>query len=103
MKFVIHCKSCNLKNIIFREELRGISRGKDAKDVNWSSVASSAIIEVTEKPEPIKISLSDVISRIKKPVKTVIVKNNNNEVEKNSKWFLYRTFYVGIIAVTFCV
>lgn len=69
-----------------REELRGISRGKDAKDVDWASVAASVVIEVTEKPQPIKISLSDVLSKVKKPVKTVIVRNNNAAIfDKNSK------------------
>lgn len=70
-----------------REELRGISRGKDAKDVDWASVAGTVLIEVTEKPEPIKISLADVIAKVKKPTKTLIRKNNNNAlvVDKSSK------------------
>lgn len=70
-----------------REELRGISRGKDAKDVDWAQVAGTVVIEVTEKPQPIKISLSDVLSKVKKPTKTIIIKNNNAlTVDKNSKY-----------------
>lgn len=65
---------------LYREELRGISRGKDAKDVDWASVASSVVVEVTEKPQPIKISLSDVLSRVKKPTKNIVIKNNNAAV-----------------------
>lgn len=39
--------SCYLLSIrtfsLFREELRGISRGKNAKDVDWSKVAASIV------------------------------------------------------------
>lgn len=35
-------KILTLRKIYFnREELRGVSRGKDAKDVDWSKVAAS--------------------------------------------------------------
>ncbi|KPJ08355.1 putative chitinase 3 [Papilio machaon] len=68
-----------------REELRGISRGKDAKDVDWSTVAESVVIDVTEKPQPIKISLSDVLSKAKKPTKTIIVKNANSPLADKNK------------------
>lgn len=80
---------------IFREELRGISRGKDAKDVDWASVAESVVIEEeTEKPEPIKISLSDVLKGVKKPTKTRIVKNKNAvETDKNSELYLIICFF----------
>lgn len=70
----------------FREELRGISRGKDAKDVDWSEVAGSVVIEETEKPEPIKISLSDVLQRVKKPHKTKHIIKSNAALDKNSKF-----------------
>ncbi|XP_072932280.1 probable chitinase 10 [Epargyreus clarus] len=71
-----------------REELRGISRGKDAKDVDWSSVAASVVVEVTEKPQPIKISLTDVLSKVKKPTRTLVIKNPtiaNALVDKNKR------------------
>lgn len=29
--------------LIYREELRGVSRGKDVKDVDWSKVAASLV------------------------------------------------------------
>ena len=86
----INCKDILKFFIHFREELRGISRGKDAKDIDWASVASNALVEITEKPEPIKISLSDVIKRVKKPTKSVIIKNNNNGAsDKNSKLLVF--------------
>lgn len=88
---------------IFREELRGISRGKDAKDVDWASVAESVVIEEeTEKPEPIKISLSDVLKGVKKPTKTRIVKNKNAvETDKNSELHLIICFFY-LVRRTIC-
>lgn len=49
----------------FREELRGISRGKDAKDMDWQTIAGPTETEddeeeeVEEKPKPVKISVSE--------------------------------------------
>ncbi|KAJ8898044.1 hypothetical protein PR048_003404 [Dryococelus australis] len=48
-----------------REELRGVSRGKNVKDVDWSKVANSIVVEVTTKPAPIKISVSEVLKRVR--------------------------------------
>ncbi|XP_044731929.1 chitotriosidase-1 [Chrysoperla carnea] len=66
-----------------REELRGISRGKNAKDVDWQEVAGAIEIEVTEKPQPIKISVSEVLNRVRKPTKHIVLKQSTQEVEKN--------------------
>lgn len=50
-----------------REELRGISRGKDAKDVDWTKVAATLeeVEEEIEKPAPIKISATELINKVK--------------------------------------
>ncbi|KDR16263.1 probable chitinase 10 isoform X3 [Zootermopsis nevadensis] len=48
-----------------REELRGIPRADNAKDVDWSRVANSISIETTTKPPPIKISVSEVLKRVR--------------------------------------
>lgn len=61
-------------SINFREELRGISRGKDTKDIDWAKVAGGIEDEeeeeeVVEKLAPIKISPSEVLKRIRKPGK----------------------------------
>ncbi|XP_001604515.2 probable chitinase 10 [Nasonia vitripennis] len=49
-----------------REELRGISRGSNSKDVDWSAVASTITEVAVKKPEPYKISVSEVLSKAKK-------------------------------------
>lgn len=69
-----------------REELLGISRGKDAKDVDWSEVAATfddVEDEEDEKPEPIKISVSEVLQKVRK-TKTK-VKSGLANIEKNSR------------------
>ncbi|XP_063216325.1 probable chitinase 10 [Bacillus rossius redtenbacheri] len=53
-----------------REELRGISRGKNAKDVDWSKVANTIVVEASTKPAPIKISVSEVLKRVRPSSKT---------------------------------
>lgn len=58
-----------------REELRGISRGKDVKDIDWQTIAGPSETEdedeedeeVIEKPKPVKISVSEVLKRAGKP------------------------------------
>lgn len=59
-----------------REELRGVSRGKDAKDIDWSKVAATFddIEEEEEKPEPISIPVSEVLNKVKKPGKANRIK-----------------------------
>ena len=58
-----------------REELRGVSRGSNAKDVDWSAVASTITEVAIKKPEPYKISVSEVLSKAKKakPVSHLVV------------------------------
>jgi hypothetical protein len=50
-------------HLSFREELGGLPRANNAKDVDWSKVANSISIETTTKPQPIKISVSEVLKR----------------------------------------
>jgi chitinase len=52
-----------------REELRGISRGSNSKDVDWSAVASTITEVAVKKPEPYKISVSEVLNKAKKVAK----------------------------------
>lgn len=53
--------------------MRGISRGKDAKDVDWQAIAGASESdeedeeEVVEKPKPVKIAVSEVLKRAGKP------------------------------------
>lgn len=91
-----------------REELRGVSRGKDAKDVDWSKVASTfddlpvrifescdkvlnsrfntIIYILQEKPEPIKIDVNELLDKLQKPSKKVNkVKNGLATVDYKSK------------------
>ena len=49
-----------------REELRGISRGSNAKDVDWSAVATTITEVAVKKPEAYKISISEVLNKAKK-------------------------------------
>lgn len=50
----------------FREELRGIKRGPNAQDVDWSKVAGSVSTTQLAKPVAIKIPVSDVLTRLNK-------------------------------------
>ncbi|KAJ3624357.1 hypothetical protein MTP99_017991 [Tenebrio molitor] len=63
-----------------REELRGISRGKNAKDMDWQKIAGAIEEEddedVIEKPSPIKISVQEVLNRVRKPTKKLHLKNS---------------------------
>ncbi|KAK9883780.1 hypothetical protein WA026_001972 [Henosepilachna vigintioctopunctata] len=77
-----------------REELRGISRGKDTKDVDWATVAGGIEDEeeeVVEKPKPIKISPSEIIHRIKKPGKKSSGKSAINKKIRKPQVFCYLT------------
>lgn len=71
---------------MYREELRGISRGKNAKDVDWFKIAGAVEVEVIEKPAPAKIAVSEVLNRVRKPTKQIILKNQA-AIDKNSKCF----------------
>ncbi|XP_065157272.1 probable chitinase 10 isoform X2 [Atheta coriaria] len=68
-----------------REELRGISRGKGAKDVDWLEVAGTIEEEEEiEKPAAVKVPVSDVINRIRKPNKKVVHKGSL-ALDKNTR------------------
>ncbi|XP_063916520.1 probable chitinase 10 [Zophobas morio] len=63
-----------------REELRGISRGKNAKDMDWQKIAGAVEEEdedVIEKPAPVKISVQEVLNRVRKPTKKLHLKNSS--------------------------
>ncbi|KAL1130578.1 hypothetical protein AAG570_011824, partial [Ranatra chinensis] len=53
-----------------REELLGVKRGPNAKDVDWSSVAGKPPVQPT-KPSPIKIPVSDILSKLNRVTPTV--------------------------------
>jgi len=53
----------------------GIPRENNAKDVDWSKVANTVIEEEPEKPEPVKIDVSELLNKHKKPTKTKIIQN----------------------------
>lgn len=73
-----------ITSLISREELLGVSRGKNAKDVDWATVAGGELEEeVVEKPTPVKISPSEVV-RVRKPHKKLISKSSG-AVNKNSR------------------
>lgn len=52
-----------VRHCVRREELRGVKRGKE--DVDWSKVANTITAETIAKPSPIKISVSEVLSKVK--------------------------------------
>jgi len=58
-----------------REELMGISRGSNAKDIDWSAVATTITETIVKKPEPHKISVSEVLNKSKKLQKSTLVIN----------------------------
>ncbi|CAH1985065.1 unnamed protein product [Acanthoscelides obtectus] len=68
-----------------REELRGISRGKDAKDMDWETIAGPTEEELAEEEEEAelkkstKIDVAQVLKRVRKPS---IKKSNKNSLLK---------------------
>ncbi|KAK6643069.1 hypothetical protein RUM43_004572 [Polyplax serrata] len=75
-----------------REELLGIPRENNAKDVDWSKVAKTVTEVAIEKPEAIKIDVSDILSRYKKPTKTKIVEEVvTSSNERDPQVFCYMT------------
>nr|AUM84818.1 chitinase-like protein 7 [Lutzomyia longipalpis] len=70
-----------------REELRGIKRAKDEKDVDWSKVAATFDDEPVEqqKPLPIKIPVSELLDKVRKPSKINKIKHGLATVDKHSR------------------
>ncbi|XP_036337628.1 probable chitinase 10 [Rhagoletis pomonella] len=69
-----------------REELLGISRGKEAKDVNWTAVAVTyEDLDEEDKPEPIKIDVEEVLSKVRKPAKKQRIKSGLLAKEQNTR------------------
>lgn len=67
--------------------MRGVSRGKDAKDVDWTKVApppdedeeEQEDEEVIEKPKPIKIDATELLNRVRKPGKKISLKSKTSK------------------------
>lgn len=73
--------------MIFREELLGTPRENNAKDIDWSKVANTISEEVIEKPAVIKIPVSEVLNRYKKPTKVKVIQNVVTNKNGKSKSF----------------
>jgi hypothetical protein len=74
----------------FREELVGLPRANNAKDVDWSKVANSISIETTTKPPPIKISVSEVLKRARPLKQTADSTALLSAVDPHGKQHRYR-------------
>ncbi|XP_043487176.1 probable chitinase 10 [Polistes fuscatus] len=74
-----------------REELRGMSRGPNAKDVDWSSVATTITETIIKKPEPYKISISDALTKAKKVPKITQLVINTPTNEREAQAICYLT------------
>nr|CAD7445392.1 unnamed protein product [Timema bartmani] len=48
-----------------REELRGVSRGANVKDIDWSKIANAILVEAAPKPAAIKIPVGEVLKRVR--------------------------------------
>ncbi|XP_046385252.1 probable chitinase 10 [Ischnura elegans] len=48
-----------------REELRGVPRAGNAKDIDWSKVAKNVLKTEASIPPPIKISVNELLNRVK--------------------------------------
>jgi hypothetical protein len=72
-------------HLCFREELRGLARSNNAKDVDWSKVANSISIETSTKPPPIKISVSEVLKRVRPLKQTADSTAIQNAVDPHGK------------------
>lgn len=91
----------------FREELRGLPRSNNAKDVDWSKVANSVSIETTTKPPPIKISVSEVLKRVRPLKQTADSTAVLSAVDPHGKQFRCRTpcmsIFIGFISLSILV
>lgn len=74
-----------------------MSRGKDAKDVDWTQIAGAndddEDEDVIEKPKPIKIDVAEVLNRVRKPGKKISLKPKGS---KNSKRFELPILYLNL-------
>lgn len=69
----------------YREELRGIKRGKE--DIDWSKVANTIVAETITKPSPIKISVSEVLAKVKPSKIQASTAIQTDVVDMNGKYF----------------
>lgn len=77
--------------------MRGVSRGKDAKDVDWQKIAgpteSEEEEEEVEKPAPIKIDVSEVLKRARKPAgKKSHLASPKRVTKKGRNWMVNKKF-----------
>jgi len=77
------------------EELRGIPRANNAKDVDWTKVANSIRIEASTKPSPIKIPVSELLKQVRPPKQKADTTVVLNVVDPRGECFVY--FIVIII------
>jgi len=71
------------------EELRGIPRANNAKDVDWTKVANSIRIEASTKPSPVKISVSELLKQVKPPKQKADTTAVVNVVDPRGKFILF--------------
>lgn len=69
----------------YREELRGVKRGKE--DIDWSKVANTITAETITKPAPIKISVSEVLAKVKPSKIQGSTATHTDVVDMNGKQF----------------
>ncbi|KAL7300198.1 hypothetical protein TKK_0007041 [Trichogramma kaykai] len=77
-----------------REELRGVSRASNSKDVDWSAIATTITEVVVKKPEAYKIPVTEVLSKAKKSVashKNQLVFNTPNNKKREAQTICYLT------------
>ncbi|KAI5723130.1 hypothetical protein M8J76_001722 [Diaphorina citri] len=75
-----------------REELNGIPRANNAKDVDWAKVAGNVEVETVTKPAPIKIDVSELLS--KKKTTTIQKQETSNLIDtkvRPAQIFCYMT------------
>ncbi|XP_017893236.1 probable chitinase 10 [Ceratina calcarata] len=74
-----------------REELLGISRGPNAKDVDWTAVASTVTEAMLKKPEAYKVPVTEVIGKVKKLQKSTTPIINLPTTERSAQSMCYLT------------
>jgi hypothetical protein len=63
--------------------LNGIPRANNAKDVDWAKVAGNVEVETVTKPAPIKIDVSELLS--KKKTTTIQKQETSNLIDTKGK------------------
>jgi hypothetical protein len=100
---VVNMWTCLLWHCYFSEELRGIPRANNAKDVDWTKVATSIRIEASTKPSPIKIPVSELLKQVRPLKQKADTTAVLNVVDTHGMFFVFfKVIIIWVISYNAC-